>query len=279
MRGRWAVYPHLCIRIISAGLLLLGCVAAPVIAQEGTDTAPVAADTLVAADTPAARPAPAIRVGDSPVVPLPVAADEPTMGDGADHDAGFPDPLWWALLIVVLAGAAGAFASDIVTDGGRIEKGRREETGWALGFIGKMVVGAVAALILLTLNPPNDSWARLIGTALSAGLGGEAILLAMVASRKAQEAESERDQARTDAARAQAVFATRMDGMRSVALAAISPQEEAVQDADLAPGGAPKPGVRSATARRVPMDARTERIINEYADNALREISAAVGRG
>jgi hypothetical protein len=102
-----------------------------------------------------------------------------------------PGDLVLALAIIALCGALGAFAADLVTDGGRLDRWRSEPTGWGLGFVAKMIVGAVAALILLTLNPPGGSWLTLIGTALSAGVGGEAILLAIVAGRRADRAEAE----------------------------------------------------------------------------------------
>jgi hypothetical protein len=109
---------------------------------------------------------------------------------GTLESSTLPGDLLVSLATVALSGAIGAFAADLVTDGGRLERWRADASGWALGFLAKLIVGAVAALILLTLNPPGGSWLTLIGTALAAGVGGEALLLAIVAGRKADQAEA-----------------------------------------------------------------------------------------
>lgn len=134
--------------------------------------------------------------------------------------SGFPEPVWGALLTVMVSGALGAFAADLVTDAGRVERLRRDGTGWVLGFIGKMVVGSVAALILLTLNPPGESWLTLIGTGLAAGVGGEAILLAIVSARRTQQAENERDAAKQNAVRIANDAAEKIESFRVLAVAA-----------------------------------------------------------
>jgi len=124
-----------------------------------------------------------------------LAAAPPAPG-GTDVDGGFPLPLWLAFAAVALCGAAGAFAADLVSDGGRIERPTRTDTGWMLGWPGKLMVGAVAALVTLVLNPPDRAWATLVGTALTAGAGGEALLLAIASKRQADAAEHDRDRAR-----------------------------------------------------------------------------------
>lgn len=118
-----------------------------------------------------------------------LAAQQTGVPISAAAPGAFPLPLWLALLIAGLCGALGAFAADLVADGGRIEQWRRDEGGWSLGFPGKMVIGFVAAIVFLTLNPPGGAWVALVGSALVAGLGGEAILLAIIASRRAQVME------------------------------------------------------------------------------------------
>jgi hypothetical protein len=145
------------------------------------------------AQAPAPEPAAAAAEQTEPARPAPAPAPAPEAPDRpAEGPQGFPAPLWMALLLAATCGAIGAFAADLVTDGGRIEQWRRDEAGWSLGFLAKMVVGLVAAVIFLTLNPPSDAWPALVGTALAAGVGGEAILLAIIASRRAQAAEIER---------------------------------------------------------------------------------------
>jgi hypothetical protein len=94
----------------------------------------------------------------------------------------------------------GAFAGDLVADGFHISLVRRGADGLNLGFIGRLVVGAVAALITLNVNPP-EGWATLIGTALAAGVAGEAILKAVAESRRADKEETKRENAEVDAAR------------------------------------------------------------------------------
>lgn len=124
-----------------------------------------------------------------------LSAGPPAPG-GTDVDGGFPLPLWLAFAAVALCGAVGAFAADLVSDGGRIERPTRTDTGWMLGWPGKLMVGAVAALVTLVLNPPDRAWATLVGTALTAGAGGEALLLAIASKRQADAAEHDRDRAR-----------------------------------------------------------------------------------
>jgi len=134
-----------------------------------------------------------------PRVALAVLAAGPPAPGGTDVDGGFPLPLWLAFAAVALCGAAGAFAVDLVSDGGRIERPTRTETGWILGWPGKLMVGAVAALVTLVMNPPDRAWATLVGTALTAGAGGEALLLAIAARRRDDAAEHDRDRAREQA--------------------------------------------------------------------------------
>lgn len=100
-----------------------------------------------------------------------------------------------SLLLISLLGAVGGLAADLITDGGRLDRWSRDDRGWLLGFPAKMLVGAVAALITLALNRADDNWV-LVGTALAAGVGGEAILLAIVNSKRAEAAKKDAEQAR-----------------------------------------------------------------------------------
>lgn len=207
----------------------------------------------------------------------PAGADTPGIRAADPDGDGFPgDRLLWPLLLVALCGALGAFASDLVTDGGRIERLKREETGWALGFIGKLIVGLVAALILLTLNPPDGSWVKLVGSALAAGVGGEALLLATIASRRAQKAESEREEAVKDAMRARVDMKEKVETFRTLALAAREDEAEdtladasAVREAD--EGSPPSPFRGEAVFR-----SQFDRVINAFASRTINEIDAAI---
>jgi hypothetical protein len=105
--------------------------------------------------------------------------------------ADLPAGLAASLAAIVLCGALGAFAADLVTNGGRLDRWTTDTNGWGLGFLAKLVIGSVASLILLTLNPPGGSWLTLIGTGITAGVGGEALLLSIMARRRAEEAERE----------------------------------------------------------------------------------------
>ncbi|MBB4637073.1 DUF4257 domain-containing protein [Longimicrobium terrae] len=180
--------------------------------------------------------------------------------------AEFPAPLWLALLVAGVSGAVGAFAADLVTDGGRIEQWRRDEAGWSLGFVGKMIVGLVAAIVFLTLNPPGNAWMALVGTALAAGLGGEAILLAIVASRRAQAAESEASHQRGAVLETLDSWAENIRTFESVALAAATART-----------GAPASGKMIAGAAASDQDDPADRtsalaVISAYADHAVAEV-------
>jgi hypothetical protein len=95
-----------------------------------------------------------------------------------------PEPLWLALTIAVVAAVAGALAADLAGDSGHLERAKRETGGWALGFWANLIMGVVAAALLLALNPPAESWLSLIATAAAAGIGAEAIIQGYVAGPK-----------------------------------------------------------------------------------------------
>lgn len=176
-------------------------------------------------------------------------------GDTALPALGFPIPVWLALIVAGLCGAVGAFAADLVTDGGRIEQWRRDEAGWSLGFFAKMVIGLVAAIVFLTLNPPGDSWPSLVGSALVAGLGGEAILLAVIASRRAQEMEH----------RAEEVIA-RLEGVPAIVRAAGRERMLVPND-----GGA-------ALFADEAQGSTLQEVVDAYVDNAVAEVRRRAGR-
>lgn len=109
---------------------------------------------------------------------------------------------WGVLLAIVLCGAIGAFGADRVTD--KLIPGPQFQPGERLrGWLGKLVLGSIAAVLTLALNPPGDDWWRLIGSALVAGLGAQAILLSIVTAGKVASVEKEREAAVDRAERAE----------------------------------------------------------------------------
>ncbi|HEX8275226.1 MAG TPA: DUF4257 domain-containing protein [Longimicrobiaceae bacterium] len=163
------------------------------------------------------------------------------------------------LLVIVACGAAGALAADLVADGGRLDRWKQDAQGWTLGFLGKLIVGSVAAVVALTLNPPEGSWS-LVGSALAAGVGGEAILLAIVASRQAQGAEREAEHQEDVKSRLAVLAQTRLYAMVDAHHAAGGP----------ARAGAPE-GARAAEPD--PAGAAQLRVLEALADQFSREIA------
>jgi len=54
-------------------------------------------------------------------------------------------------------------------------------TFWNVGFVAPILVGALASVLVYTLNPPaTGEILRFIGTALAAGIGGQAVLKSYV---------------------------------------------------------------------------------------------------
>lgn len=167
-----------------------------------------------------AAAAAACLLTSAPAPPAALATQESTAEQRAPRsDDGFPLPLTLSLTVVALCGAFGGLIADIVTDGGKIDRPARTATGWLLGAPGKVLVGAAAALITLPLNPPDGAWATLIGMAVGAGVGGEALLLAFISKRQADAAAQERDQARERARALARTSLEQIDAVRQALLA------------------------------------------------------------
>lgn len=181
---------------------------------------------------------------------------------------------WLALLVIVLCGVIGAFASDLLTDGGRLEPIRSDEQGLLLGFLGKLLIGAVAAVVSLALNP-SDEWWRLIGAALAAGVGGEAILLARVSARKAESAEKDRAQAEEKARNVAGMASSQLRLLRDAALGLTPEPKEGVL-AESAPGSvtAGKSSFRETLSASGDERARTVAVL---AEQFSAEIAAFTG--
>jgi carbon starvation protein CstA len=175
--------------------------------------------------------------------------------------SGFPEPFGLSLFLMVACGAVGAFAADLASDGGRLERPGKYEQGFMLGFLGKLVVGSVAAVIVLTLNPTGDALWSLMGTALTAGLGGEAILLSRMATLQAQEDKKDREAAQHETTRVDAQWAEKLETFRVIAIETH--------------GRLAAPAVFGAAALEAPAPATFERIVNTYAQRARAEMVRA----
>lgn len=213
----------------------------------------VPAQTPPAPQRPTAATAPAAEPGG--------ARDTTKERRNTTDDSGFPEPFGLSLFLMVACGAVGAFAADRASDGGRLERPGRYEQGFMLGFLGKLIVGSVAAVIVLTLNPTGDAWWSLMGTALTAGLGGEAIILARMAALQAQEDKKDREAAEHETTRVDAQWAEKLETFRVIAIE--------THDRLAAPG------TFGATALEAPAPASFERIVNTFAQRARAEMVRA----
>lgn len=200
-------------------------------------------------------PPPHARLAALPAILQGGSADSARAGIGP---VSLSAPELRTLLVIVACGAAGALAADLVADGGRLDRWKQDAQGWTLGFLGKLIVGSVAAVVALTLNPPEGAWS-LVGSALAAGVGGEAILLAIVASRQAQDAEREAEHQEDVKSRLAVLSQTRLYAMVDAHHAASGPARAAVADAAWA--AEPEPG-----------GAQT-RVLEALADQFSREIA------
>jgi hypothetical protein len=183
--------------------------------------------------------------------------------------AGFPEPFGLALLAMVAAGALGALTADLVPDGRRLERWRRGAQGWTLGVLGKLIVGSVAAVVLLTLNPPAGAWAPLVATALVGGLGGEAMLVAVVSARKAQDAEKDREALCGELARRRAEALEKVESVGALAIAAHRDRRVRLERLRIA-GALGDGGAEAASGE----DASFERLVHTAVERAKAELSA-----
>jgi|GEM_PF-3818035 len=167
-------------------------------ARSNTPTTAPPAATSPAASPATATPATAAAAESTGAKSKAAAARGDTATRGSHRDAEFPQPLELALLLVALFGMLGAFAGDLVADEFSIATVRRNTEGWNLGWVGRLVVGAVAALVTVNVNPP-EGWATLIGTAAAAGVAGEAILKSIASSRRAELESKGREIAEVEA--------------------------------------------------------------------------------
>jgi hypothetical protein len=152
----------------------------------------------------------------------------------------------------VAGGVAGAVAAERVA-GSRRRGPAADEPG--SGALEKLVVGSVAAVALLGLNPPGNAWWALAGTAAAAGAGAQAVLLAVMHSRFALAAELGREAADEGARRAALLAGEQLETLRRLAV-----------EGGMAGGGAPAEG------------AAWERMLDVYAERARVEVMRVTRR-
>jgi hypothetical protein len=172
-----------------------------------------------------------------------------------------PEPVSLAWTVVALCGALGALTGNLVAGGAR-ESGRDAGTRrrvTALG--GPSVVGAVAALIVVSLGPPGGSWRRLVGTALGAGVAGAAALLGVLGSRRAHAAEKELEAAEAKAALGATLAIEKIETFRALSL---SLRRAGTSQRG---GGGPADGDAGDAGE-------FDRLINTYAERAKAELAA-----
>ncbi|MEM1056402.1 MAG: DUF4257 domain-containing protein [Bacteroidota bacterium] len=174
-------------RYLSVFIVILALLALAPVHAQNSDTLvqrSPAGDTTVSSDTTETRPE-AVRDAAAPVAIASVAAQSPF-----DVEKGWE--LFAVLSLVFALGAFGGFVTDLATDGGKLSRRSETDSTITVGYVANVIVGGAAALVVLTLNAP-ETWLALVGTAIVSGISGEAIILAVKASRDAQ---AERDRAR-----------------------------------------------------------------------------------
>lgn len=105
-----------------------------------------------------------------------------------------------SILLAIVIGAIGGFALDLVQDGGLRGPsfGPRDSTWFlSLGFLSNMCIGALAAVITYSLNPPAELLPFIALTA-TAGVGGSAILKSYVNGQVAAQATANAEALRAD---------------------------------------------------------------------------------
>lgn len=95
--------------------------------------------------------------------------------------------LWVDLMVAALFGALGGFGLSLVQEKGLALPRPIRESGVTfvnLGFIGDVLIGALAAMLMYALNPPDDLLG-MIATTIPAGIGGSGVFKGYLESSKA----------------------------------------------------------------------------------------------
>ncbi len=112
--------------------------------------------------------------------------------------------LWKDLLLAVVLGAVGGLGLGLLQEKGLEMPHWYTETGVNfadLGFISDVLIGALAAIITYALNPPAGVL-QLISSAITAGIGGSAILKGYIKGTALRQQANRAEMYRTVAAEA-----------------------------------------------------------------------------
>jgi hypothetical protein len=83
------------------------------------------------------------------------------------------------LLAALVFGLIGGIAAELVDNAGKVSLPHSNtDSMFSMGFIGKMIIGAVAALAFFFVLDTTDPF-RFVGATVGAGFGGSAILVAV----------------------------------------------------------------------------------------------------
>jgi Protein of unknown function (DUF4257) len=94
-------------------------------------------------------------------------------------------------LVAALLGAVGGLASTLIGGSDSVHVPSKKDGNIDLGLLSHLLVGAVAAMITVSASPPTSGWLGLVGAALTGGIGGPAVLLALVQRQRAEAAKAE----------------------------------------------------------------------------------------
>jgi hypothetical protein len=129
--------------------------------------------------------------------------------------------LWFDLMKAALFGALGGFGLGLLQEKGLALPRPIRESGATfvnLGFIGDVLIGALAAMLMYALNPP-DGLLEMIATSIPAGIGGSGVFKGYLESSKAS----------MQASRAEMYRAAAWDAMRG---ADVEQRLEDLQESD-----------------------------------------------
>jgi hypothetical protein len=109
--------------------------------------------------------------------------------------------LWFDLMTAALFGALGGFGLGLVQEKGLALPRPIRASGVTfvnLGFIGDVLIGALAALLMYALNPPDDLLG-MIAITIPAGIGGSGVFKGYLESSKASMQATRAEMYRTAA--------------------------------------------------------------------------------
>lgn len=105
-----------------------------------------------------------------------------------------PGSTLWTFAVAALLGALGGLAATLISGSDSMHiPSRKDRSNIDLGFVSHLLTGAVAAMITVSVSPPTTGWLGLVGVALTGGVAGPAVLLAIVQRQRADAAIQEAD--------------------------------------------------------------------------------------